>query len=212
MAKNQIPLCSADLHIFQSNCSLCIHRTHRLYFYVWLKCHSIPMTAGISVARRRPAEGAREWPGMGIWISEKQVGVERTIEWEEAQGERAPQWVTQLSVGVMFNWINLLWNVQVLPGLMPCVHWRLGRKVKAGGGGCWVLGELYGEATVCNEIRSEKANSPTGFDSFIPSHAVTPVLLCLNLFLRPHIQHQNTRHMSSLWATDCMEHRGNPVG
>lgn len=201
MAKNQIPLCSADLHILQSNCSLCIHRTHMLYFYVWLKCQSIQMAAGISVARRRPAEGAREWLGMGIWISEKQVGVERTIEWEEALGERAPQWVTQLSVGVMFNWINLLWNVQVL----PCVHWRLGRK----GGRRAVLGgsELYGEATVCNEIRSEKANSPTGFESFIPSHAVTPVLLCLNLFLRP-----STRHMSSLWATDCMEHRGNPVG
>lgn len=56
---------------------------------------------------------------------------------DEGEGERgSTDSITQLSAGVMLNWINLLWNVQVLPGLMPCVRWRLEKKREWLGRGC----------------------------------------------------------------------------
>ncbi len=146
-----------------------------------------------SAAERKPAEGV--W-GNKEWHESMKEEWEAGWSWmfclvegrmEEGKGEGgSSESITQLSAGVMFNWINLLWNVQVLPGLMPCVLWRLGRRV----GGWGSVGRL------CHETGSEKANSPTGFESFIPSHPVTSVLLCLNLFLHPHIHHQDTRHVS----------------
>lgn len=64
-------------------------------------------------------------------------------------------YVTQLSAGVMFNWNNLLWNVQVLPGLMPCVPQRWGTREKEDG---W--GELWGGSLMKQDLK--RWNHPQG--------------------------------------------------
>lgn len=177
----------------QSNCSLCVRRTH-MYSFVRLQHYGTPAAMGISL--KQGGGQLRHFAERGMtWINERRVrsGLELNVLLSGrknggTRGRRgSTRSVTQLSAGVVFNWINLLWNVHVLPGPMPCVHRRLGRRV-GGGEGLGVWGTM---GRLCHETGSEKANSPTGFESFIPSHPVTPVLLCLNLFLHPRIQHQN---------------------
>lgn len=121
----------------QSNCSPRVYRTHMLHSSVRLEHRGMP---------------AKEWrPAEGVWgtrnhmnqrkKSEKRHRVECTAEWEEEwkkeREKRVHRECYSFSAGVFFffNWINLLWKV--LPGLMPCVHWRLGRRVGGWRGGLW---------------------------------------------------------------------------
>lgn len=77
------------------------------------------------------------WGSLGkTWLSGRRV--RSGLELKQLRSEGKNGWkrgrrgstesITQLSAGVMFSWINLLWNVQVLPGLMPCVRWRPEKK------------------------------------------------------------------------------------
>lgn len=92
----------------------------------------------------------RSWLWLNVLLSGGKTG-RRGGRWGSAES------VTQLSAGVMFNWINLLWNVQALPGLMPCVHWRLERRAGGWGSGG---GDPWGGDVLKQDLK--RRNSPKG--------------------------------------------------
>lgn len=60
---------------------------------------------------------------------------------------------------------------------------------------------------LCHETGSEKANSPSGFESFIPSHPVTPVLLSDPIPPPTHPTSKHMAHQCSPLALECTAYR-----
>lgn len=126
----------------------------------------------------------------------KEGRVEAT-EWEEGVGDGSPQ-------RVLLSSLQGLSSTELICCEMCkcCLDWclcalEIGYESRGGGLGL-MGGDGGGRLSVgrpCHETGSEKANSPTGFDFFMSSCPVTPVLLWL--LFRPHILHPTQLTLAS---------------
>lgn len=159
----KVPLCSADLYTLlnaEYSTKLLPVRLQNAHVVFLCGAWALRRTNGCRDFCSREGEASWRCRWNKEWHESMKRRVKSRLELSvplrgRKNNRRRKRWgstesVTQLSAG--FNWINLLWNVQVLPGLMPCAHWRLGRRVSGG--------LARSVRRPCHETGSEKANFP----------------------------------------------------
>lgn len=144
---------------------------------------------------RRPAEGVWEMTWISEWWARGGFELNELLNWRKnwrRRGRRgSTECVTQLSVGVVFNWINLLWNVQVLPGMMPCVRWR--RRRRGIGGVGWGWGGLWGSNVIKQDLKRQIP--PQGLSASFPV-TLSPLYYFVWIHSTTHASNfKNIRHI-----------------